>query len=210
MIQVLTKDNLKTCVQFLTEKDKDLKILYEKDGNPPLWDREPGFTTLVRIILEQQVSLLSARAVFLRLQSLVDPFESSTFASLGEQWFRERGVTRQKARYLVNLAGEIEGGGLELDRLQGLTDEHALEILTAITGIGPWTAQIYLIMALGRPDVWPRGDIALLKSLCHVKGLDYPITNEAAGAVATQWRPYRSVAARMLWQNYLIRKGAQL
>lgn len=190
--------------------DADLKRIYESDGLPPLWDREPGFETLVRIILEQQVSLVSAKAVFERLQRQVAPFTAEQVASLGIQWFREHGVTRQKARYIVLLSQAILDGSLDLEAVGKLEDAGVMAALTSLTGVGPWTAQIYLLMALCRADVWPQGDIALLKSMTQVKNLKEVPDNAEAAAIAENWAPYRSVAARMLWQRYLIQHNRPL
>jgi DNA-3-methyladenine glycosylase II len=116
---------------------------------------------------------------------------------------RALGFTRQKAGYCINVAHALETGTLSLEGLRRKDDQAAASILTRIVGIGPWTASIYLLMALKRPDVWPPGDIALIRSVRKVKKLPETSTTEEISAVADQWRPYRSVAARMLWHHYL-------
>ncbi len=209
IIHTVTDDNIKEIVLYLCNKDPDLHTIYTSYGVPPLWNRTPGFKTLTHIILEQQVSLLSAKAVFERLEQLVSPYSPETFATLGVPWFREHGVTRQKARYLVILAEAIIGEGLDLDRLHNLPDDEIFTTLTSITGIGPWTAQIYLLMAVCRPDIWPHGDLALKKALADIKNLrngNGPLIAD----ITDSWRPFRAVAARLLWHYYLsIRTDSQ-
>jgi len=166
-----------------------------------MWGRSPGFPTLLRIILEQQVSLISARAMFARLRSNIDPFTAPGFIEAGEARLRSLGVTRQKAHYCVQVALAFTDG--ELNHIARMNDEDAHQALLRIKGVGPWTANIYLLMALRRPDVWPDGDIALASALGKLRKMDQrPSFGELAN-VAEAWRPYRSVAARMLWQYYL-------
>ena len=169
-----------------------------------MWGRRPGFITLVRIILEQQVSLVSARSMFARLTANIQPFTPERFLELGESYLRSLGVTRQKAAYFVSLANAMAGG--ELTTLSRMTDDDARAALMRIKGIGPWTADIYLLMVLKRGDIWPVGDVALVSAITELKKLN---TRASAGefiALGEQWRPYRSVAARMLWQYYLAKR----
>jgi DNA-3-methyladenine glycosylase II len=166
-----------------------------------MWGRRPGFPTLLRIVLEQQVSLISARAMFERLKRNIAPFSAEGFIEFGEQNLRSLGVTRQKAHYCVQVAHAFTKG--DLKKIAGLPDEDAHASLLRIKGVGPWTANIYLLMALRRPDIWPDGDIALATAVGKVwKMKTRPMFPELA-RIAQRWRPYRSVAARMLWQYYL-------
>jgi DNA-3-methyladenine glycosylase II len=168
-----------------------------------MWGRKPGFPTLVRIILEQQVSLASARSMFSRLTANVIPFAAARFVELGEPHFRSLGVTRQKAGYCVHVARAIAEGQLDLAAVGRMSDSQVKAALTQVLGIGPWTAEIYLLMALRRADVWPSGDLALLTSLGRLKRLRERPAPVQAAQIAENWRPFRSVAARMLWQHYL-------
>lgn len=189
-------------VSLLGGQDRLLGSLVEKYGLPPLWDRPPGFATLVHIILEQQVSLASAAALFRRLETeMGGALTPQAVAKIGSTGLRELGVTRQKSRYLSALADEVLHGRLDLVGLMRMSDDEVTERLTSVTGIGPWTASIYLLMALLRPDVWPTGDLALNRVLTELKGR--AIASSEASTIAERWRPWRAVAARILWHGYL-------
>ena len=171
---------------------------------PPLWARRPGFATLARIILEQHVSLAAARALYGRLSKQLDGgWTAEAILREGTAGLMRRGVTRQKAGYLFALAERIERGELVLRTLGRASDEDAHRQLIACRGVGPWTASVYLLMALRRPDIWPPGDLALQKALSRLLGLKRTLTNDEAIERAEQWAPYRAVAARILWCGYL-------
>ncbi len=201
----LTEESLADAAAALAARDADLAGIFHRLGPPPLWAREPGFPTLVRIVLEQQVSLASARAAFRRLVSGVAPFSARRCVEAGEAQLRAQGLTRQKAAYCVHIARSITERQLHLAALSRMSDGEARAALTSVKGVGPWTADIYLLMALRRPDIWPSGDLALLTSLHRVKRLRAIPTPQKAATVAEAWRPLRAVAARMLWQDYLAR-----
>jgi DNA-3-methyladenine glycosylase II len=206
MIPSLTKTSLREGTVYLAARDNDLARLLETNGVPPLWERKPCFSTLIHIILEQQVSLASARAMYRRLLDHLTPFTPDRFSELGSSYLRSLGVTRQKAAYCINVAEAILGDRLDLRAVSRMDDSEVIDTLTRIKGIGPWTAHIYLLMALRRPDVWPSGDIALAHTVQKVKKLnEYPAA-ATLSKVAETWRPFRSVAARMLWHHYLSRK----
>ena len=178
-------------------------------GDPPLWRRDAGFQTLVHIILEQQVSLKSAKAMLVRLEAAIQPFTPSRFIELGDSYLRGLGVTRQKSAYLLHLADSIVNGDLSFTRLARMSDEEARLVLTRVKGIGSWSADVYLLMAMRRADIWPAGDLALAVAMKELKGLATRPGPEELERLAEQWRPHRAVAARMLWQYYLgKRKGA--
>ena len=167
----------------------------------------PGFATLLHIILEQQVSLASAQAAFDRLRAAADPLRPERFLELTDAELLAIGFSRQKARYGRALATALVDGSLDLDGLADLDDDAAHRALVAIPGIGPWTATIYLLMVLGRPDVWPVGDIALAQAVAESRGAARrpgPVEMAVLGEV---WRPWRSVAARLFWHDYLSRRG---
>ena len=170
-----------------------------------MWGRRPGFPTLLRIVLEQQVSLISARAMFNRLKSNIEPFTAEGFIQFGETQLRSLGVTRQKAHYCVQVAHAFEND--DLKRIARLTDEEAHAALVRIKGVGPWTANIYLLMALRRPDIWPDGDIALATAVMKIRRMKQRPSFLELSRRAEAWRPYRSVAARMLWQCYLAERN---
>jgi DNA-3-methyladenine glycosylase II len=205
--EALTRKTLKQGAVYLAALDNDLARLLDTDGVPPLWERKPGFSTLIRIILEQQVSLASAAAVYGRLAANLVPFTPDRFIGMGSSYLRSLGVTRQKSAYCIHLSEAIRDGNLDLKAVSKMTDQAVVDILTRIKGIGPWTANVYLLMALRRPDIWPSGDIALIHTLRKVKGLDDHSPLSDISKVAGTWRPFRSVAARMLWHHYLAGKG---
>lgn len=201
---IINEVHLAEGVSSLTALDKDLKELVEKDGMPPLWNREPGFMTLVHIILEQQVSLASAQAAFDRLVDVLDKPDPEQFLTLDDATLLKVGFSRQKTRYVRCLAELLTDGTLLLASLAEMDDNSARSELMQVTGIGAWTADIYLMMALGRTDIWPVGDLALIKSIMHVKRLSSKPEPETMTTIAESWRPWRSIAARVLWNHYLI------
>ncbi|MGD9340206.1 MAG: hypothetical protein PVG76_04695 [Chromatiales bacterium] len=199
----LDEESLRHGVAALGRKDRDFARITERLGMPPLWSRQPGFATLVSIVLEQQVSLASARATFDRLLAEVEELNAAAFLGLTEETLRQCGFSRQKSRYCRGIAEAVHDGQLDLQALSGLSDESVRERLVAITGIGPWTANIYLLMALGRRDVWPVGDLALAIAVQRVKRLETRPSAADMEAIGEAWRPWRSVASRLLWQSYL-------
>ncbi len=180
----------------------------ERYGLPPLWDRQPGFGTLVHLILEQQVSLASAQAAFDRLVAASGGTPTpARLLRFDDAQLLAIGFSRQKARYARELARAVDAGALDIDGLADLDDDVVRHALEAMPGIGPWTSSIYLLMVLGRPDVWPVGDIALAQAAAEVQGLDHRPDAEELRAIGEAWRPWRSVAARLLWHDYLGRRG---
>jgi DNA-3-methyladenine glycosylase II len=195
-------------VEALASADPDLAGIVTRHGPPPLWAREPGFETLVKIILEQQVSLGSAVAALGRLRRALGIDEGAALTpgaviALGEEAMRTAGLTRQKARYLSALAADVASGRLDVAAVAAASDDDARSALITVAGIGRWTADIYLLMALGRPDVWPDGDLALAASMRRAKGLAALPTRDEQRAIAEAWLPWRAVAARILWHAYL-------
>ncbi|MEN3330233.1 MAG: DNA-3-methyladenine glycosylase [Acidobacteriota bacterium] len=199
----LTEKTLAVAARELAARDEMLARIHSTYGDPPLWRRATGFTTLVHIILEQQVSLKSAKSMLVRLQGVIEPFEPQRFLELGDAHLRSLGVTRQKSAYLIDLSTSIVNGQLSFTNLARMSDDEARLALTRIKGIGLWSADVYLLMAMRRADIWPAGDLALAVAMKELKGLAArpgPIELEQW---AEQWRPLRAVAARMLWQYYL-------
>src|SRR5262249_18002972 len=152
-------------------------------------------------------SLSSAKSMLLRLEREIQPFTPERFLDLGEMHLRGLGVTRQKTAYVLHLSESIVSGDLSLRKLTTLNDEQVLGQLTRIKGIGLWSANIYLLMAMRRADIWPAGDLALAVAIKELKGLPARPTHDELEMIAEQWRPHRAVAARMLWQYYLGRKS---
>jgi DNA-3-methyladenine glycosylase II len=202
----LTQKTLALAARELAARDRLLANIHATYGDPPLWQRASGFRTLVHIILEQQVSLSSAKSMLLRLETAVQPFTPERFLEVGDEHLRRLGVTRQKSAYVLHLSDEIVRGELNFRRLARLSNDEALVTLTRIKGIGLWSANIYLLMAMRRADIWPAGDLALAVAIHELKNLKKRPSQEELEAFAEQWRPHRAVAARMLWQYYLGRK----
>jgi len=203
MSDVITPGRLRAGTEWLAAHDPDLGRLVARNGIPPLWRREPSFSTIVLIVLEQQVSLASARAAFDRLQAVMGDVDPAAFLALDDVQLREIGFSGQKAGYCRGLAAGLLDGSIDLEHIGLLDDDEARRRLVAIRGVGPWTADVYLMFALGRIDTWPPGDRALLVSLGSAKGLDYVPSSQAGVDMAEPWRPWRSVAARLLWHDYL-------
>jgi DNA-3-methyladenine glycosylase II len=198
----LTVRSLRHAARALATRDPDLARVVQAYGPPPLWPRRAGFATLVHIILEQQVSLASAAAAFTRL-SAAGPVAPETFLSHDDAALRGFGFSRQKAGYVRGLAAALLDGSLDLAAVECLDDDAARAALVRVRGIGPWTADIYLLMALRRRDVWPVGDLALASAVRRVKRLRALPTPDRLAAIAEPWRPYRAAAARILWHFYL-------
>lgn len=196
---------IKNPYHYIAKKDKDLAGIYKRFGAPPDWSRAPRFATLVQIILEQQVSLASAKAAFDRLAKYgkVTP---ETFLKHSDETLKACAFSRQKTRYSRTLAEAIVTGEIDLGHLHNQDDATIRNELIKLPGIGNWTIEIYLLMALNRPDVLPVGDLALQIAVKEVKGLKERPTQEELTLLAEPWQPYRSYATKLLWHYYLSRK----
>lgn len=203
MPRALTHATLAKGAHALAARDSDLARLLRKHGVPPMWGRRPGFATLVRIVLEQQVSLSAARTLFRRIDAELGGITPRAIAARRVEGLRKLGLTRQKATYCAGLAGRVLDGALDLAAVARASDDDGQRALLAVPGIGPWTVAIYYVMALRRPDVWPPGDLALAAALRATKALDALPTRGEQEALAAAWTPWRSVAARLLWRDYL-------
>jgi DNA-3-methyladenine glycosylase II len=199
----LDERSLRRAVRTLVSCHTDLAGIHERHGCPPLWQRPAGFPTLLHIILEQQVSIASARAAFDRLRAISRPLTPRRFLELDDARLRAVGFSRQKIDYARGLAEAIACRRLRLRRLFELDDQRVRDELMSIRGIGRWSADIYLLMALGRPDVWPQGDLALAQAMREVLRLERRPTHEEQLEISSQWQPWRAVAARLLWHHYL-------
>ena len=199
----MTRASQLEATHALCALDRDLAAVVSQFGPPPLWARRPGFATLVRIVLEQQVSLASARALFERLDEATGGVTPDAVARLGSTGLRGLGFTRQKANYCANLGELVADGRLDLAAVAKAPADRGRQMLLEVRGLGPWSVDIYFLMALRRPDVWPSGDLALVEAMRRVKRLPGRPGTEAAAHLASAWAPWRSVAARVLWHYYL-------
>lgn len=204
---ILNEDAFTQAVRALVNRDAHLAEVVEEFGRPPLWIREPGFPTLVYIILEQQVSLASAKAAFDRLNAAVRPLTPARFLKLTDANLLRIGFSRQKTLYTRLLAESLSRRHFDLRYLHELHDDAARKMLIAFKGIGNWTADIYLLSALRRPDIWPVGDLALATAVQEVKHLRKRPSPERLEKLSQPWRPYRAVAARLFWHAYLSKRG---
>ena len=194
-------------VRLLADGDAHLAEVVQKYGPPPLWVRDPGFPTLVHIILEQQVSLASAKAAFDRLNAAVRPLTPGRFLKLTDAELLRIGFSRQKTRYTRLLAESLARRYFDLRELHNLQDDAARKMLVVFKGIGKWTADIYLLSALRRPDIWPTGDLALATAVQEVKRLRRRPSPEQLEKMSAPWKPWRAVAARLFWHHYLSKRG---
>ena len=207
-MRLIDETNLPKIARKLARQDEHLKIVLDKHGPPPLWAREPGFATLLQIILEQQVSLASAKACYNKLEKRVGKITPSNVLKSTDQHLKSDGFSRQKTAYARHLAEALVNKHIDLDVLHTLRDDDVRTELTKLKGIGQWTSDIYLLMVLGRPDVMPKGDIALHAAWHELSGEPKPHADEFL-EIAERWRPYRSVAARMLWHFYLSERNGR-
>lgn len=192
---------------LLAGEDHALAGVIAEWGLPAFWQRPAGFGTLVLLMLEQQVSLESGAAVFRRLGDLTGGVSPETVVAAGEAALRGVGITRQKSGYLVTLAEACLSGELDLEELGTMSILDARDRLLSVKGIGPWTADTYLLSALRVPDVFPLGDRALQVGAMEALGLGTPPGPGELEILAEPWRPVRAAAARLIWHGYLARRG---
>jgi DNA-3-methyladenine glycosylase II len=191
-------------IKWLLRRDKIFAAIHKKYGPPPGWSREPGFVSLSKIILEQQVSLASANAHFQKLNAYVPEFSPAHILKLSDEEMRTCQISRQKAKYLRELSSAISEKSLDLESLSVLNEPEVRTILTAIKGIGHWTTDIYLMFCLQSKDIFPIGDIAVVNT---VKELTAARTQEEILTLAEKWRPLRSLATYFFWHNYLKKRN---
>ncbi|HKY51677.1 MAG TPA: DNA-3-methyladenine glycosylase 2 family protein [Candidatus Limnocylindria bacterium] len=203
----LDESALSRGVRRLARTEPRFAYVLKRYGPPPLWPREPGFRTLVLLMLEQQVSLAQGRAMYARIADATGTVMPATVARLGEPGLRALGVTRQKSAYLTALAMQLERRTLDLDAIAALPDVDAEAELDALHGVGPWTAQCYLLFALRRADAFPAADLALMEAVRDLWKLRERPSPAALARRAEAWRPHRAVAARLLWHHYLSARG---
>ncbi len=199
----LNPATMEAAARELADRDDGLADVVATWGIPPLWQRPRGFESLVYIIIGQQVSLASARAVFLRLRERLDSFTPDSYLALDDDALREAGLSRQKTLYTRELAHKMTNGAIDIDALPEMPVESARALLTSVKGIGEWTASIYQMLAILHPDIWPTGDRALAVAVKAVQGLASVPDPEALSRIGDRYRPWRSVATRLYWYHYL-------
>jgi len=203
--QSLTTGTLQEAVSQLAKQDPLIKELVENYGFPPLWRRTQSFETLVHIILEQKVSLASAKAVMNRVKAHCPTMDPTQFLDVAFDDLKTAGVSERKISYCQSIALSLVTGDLKLKSLRNKSDTEVMDQLIAIRGIGPWTAGVYLLMAMRRPDSWASGDRALVVSYARSAQLTEIPSYKEFDHIAERWRPHRAAAARVLWHAYLSR-----
>ncbi len=202
-----SKEDFHLLCDKLAKKDKDLAQIISQYGYPQLWHRPHGFATLVHIILEQQVSLASARAAYDQLRNKIGIITPKKVLALSDEELKGCYFSRQKTIYVRHLASALVNKELDLHTLDQLSNEEIRTKLITIKGIGHWTIEVYLMMVLHRCDLFPLGDIALINSLKDVKGLTKSTSKEEIGEIALRWKPYRTIAAFLLWHAYINKRN---
>ena len=197
------RNNFQTICDKLGKKDKELKFIIKNYGYPPMWVRPQGFSTLINIILEQQVSLASAKAAFNKLKEKTGAITPAKLLLLSDEEMKACYFSRQKMQYARHLAETLISKNILIKKLAEHNDEDVRTSLKRVKGIGDWTVDIYLMFALQRTDIFPTGDLAMMNSIKKIKKLPATSSKENILAIAESWRPYRSVATYLLWHNYL-------
>lgn len=202
-VRRLNKRTLAAACASLAQTVPIFRRVHDKYGLPPLWDRPAGFATLLQIILEQQVSLASAKACFDKLAATLGDVIPEGLLGLSDAELKTVGFSRQKTAYARHLSKALLDGSIDLEDLHHRTDAEVKAELIKLKGVGEWTSDIYLLMALLRPDVMPKGDIALHAAYQRLAGEDQRPDAEEFLRIAESWKPHRSTAARLLWHFYL-------
>ena len=210
MMHVFTEATLPRMYTQVATRNPVLQHILEHHGQPPLWVRPNSFATLVLTILEQQVSLASAYAAFQRLKNKLPQIEPELFLQLTDDELRACSFTRQKITYTHGLATAMVSGEINLHTFEQMDDDAVRRQLKTLKGIGDWTVDIYLLHALQRTDVFPLGDLALIKAMQALLPPDASGSKEAMLHTAEAWRPYRSLATMLLWHWYIKTKNIKL
>ena len=195
---------MQEAIKYLSAKDSIFNFIIEKYGVPIRPTREQGLETLVLLILEQQVSIDSAKATFLKLRERIKIFEADILIHLADEEYRSLGVSRQKASYIKALSSAVLNNYIDLESLEYKTPEQVREELIKIKGIGNWTIDVYLMFSLQAPDLLPLGDVAVVNTMKELFDIQ---EKEAMEKYAEKWRPYRSVATFLLWHYYLKKRN---
>ena len=197
-----TEADLTAGIAALIALDPRWDAVVERGGRPPLRRRDSGFAGLAQIIVSQQLSVASAAAIYGRLVALCEPFEPACLLRLRKDRLMRVGLSNAKVKTLKAIAKAIEAQHIDLNALTDIPADDAHATLTKLHGVGPWTADIYLLACLGHADAWPAGDLALQEAARIAFKLRARPTTKQMGPLADRWRPWRAVAARLLWTYY--------
>lgn len=206
MRRIATLEDIDEGLEALCKADVRLHDVRAIAGEIPLRRNPPGFKSIAAVVVSQQVSTASAAAIFGRFTRLLDPVTPAAILSASDTLFREAGLSRPKQKALLAIATAVQDG-LDLESVASLGGDEAMAALTAIPGIGPWTAEVYLLTAAGHPDIFPSKDVALQTAVHHALDLESRPTHKALEALAESWSPWRAVAARLFWAYYRAIKG---
>ncbi len=206
-VRIDNADRLESALAELAARDKIIARVLAETGLPPLRLRSPGLAGLARIVVSQQLSVASAEAIWGRLDALIVPFDAARLSAASDHDLKSAGLSAPKIRTLRALADAARSGALDLETLPVDDVETAHERLCAIKGIGPWTADIYLLFCHCHPDVWPVGDLALQHAVGHAFELDMRPDAKAMAELGARWRPWRGAAARLFWAYYRVARG---
>ena len=204
------RQNFHSICDKLARKDRHLFAIIRQYGYPPMWTRRGNFQTLIHIILEQQVSLASARAALNKLRERIGTITPKKLLALSDEDLKTCYFSRQKTVYARYLANAIVSKQIILKKFSDLDDAEIRRQLKTIKGIGDWTVDVYLLFALQRTDLFPLGDLAMVNALKEVKQLSKETKQEELLKLAERWRPYRSIATMLLWHYYIQKRGVKL
>ena len=202
MRRIDSVDDIAEGLLALGRRDARLARAIDLAGPVPLRRKPPGYAALAEIILSQMVSKASASALWRKLEQAVGEISPAAVADLSPDAMRAAGLSRAKAETLQRVGAAVLAGDLDLDHLCALDGRTAIRAMTAIKGVGPWTAEVYLLFCAGHPDIFPAGDVALQSAAAHVLGLEVRPKPQALSVLAEDWSPWRGVAARLLWAYY--------
>ncbi len=201
------KENFYTLCNEVAKRDTSLQLVLDRHGYPPMWTRSNTFATLIHIILEQQVSLASAKAAFNKLKQKIGRITPEKLRQLSDEEMRACYFSRQKTVYARHLAETMIAGKIKLKDCVNHHDDQIRLQLRQVKGVGDWTIDVYLLFALQRTDIFPVGDLAMINALKEIKQLNKDVSKQSILRIADNWRPYRSIATMILWHHYIsIRK----
>lgn len=198
---------MEKAIEYLSEKDKIFKQIIDKYGVPVIPHRPQGFETLVLLILEQQVSINSAKATYIKLKAKISNIAPEPLLNLDDEMYRNCGVSRQKTKYIKCLAMAVLNNEVDLNSFRTKTPEDVRAELITIKGIGNWTIDVYLMFALQMPDILPLGDIAIINTINELLKIDDKLAIEN---YTQKWAPYRSMASFLLWHYYLQKRNRKI
>ena len=209
MRRIDTSDDIKVALADLCAADVRIADVYRVAGEPPLRRSPPGFESLASIVISQQVSKASASAIWDRFIHYIDPVTPVNYLAQGEDAWRLSGLSRAKQQTLSHVSRALINGGLDLHALCEEPADEAISAMTAIKGIGPWTAEVYLLFCAGHPDVFPAGDVALQAAVGEALGHNERPDAKKLRVIAESWAPWRGVAARLFWAYYAVMRGRE-